>query len=74
MSRPQFTIRAMLVAMLVVAAFFGGIRFERERLRLAAEAAARHDAVKIYPLLGHARLITRPDGTKQFQPVAVETE
>lgn len=29
-ARPQFTFRALLVAMLVVAAFFGGIRFERE--------------------------------------------
>ena len=33
MPRPQFTLRALLVAMLVVAAFFGGIRFERERRR-----------------------------------------
>ncbi|HWB14579.1 MAG TPA: hypothetical protein VG826_35470 [Pirellulales bacterium] len=35
MPRPQFTLRALLVAMLVVAAFFGGIRFERERRRRA---------------------------------------
>jgi hypothetical protein len=40
MPRPQFTIRALLVAMLVVAAFFGGVRFERERRRQADEAAA----------------------------------
>jgi hypothetical protein len=31
--RFQFSLRALLVAMLVVAAFFGGIRFERERRR-----------------------------------------
>jgi hypothetical protein len=31
MPRPQFTIRALLVAMLVVAAFFGVVRFERDR-------------------------------------------
>lgn len=31
--RPQFTLRALLVAMLVVAAFFADIRFERERQR-----------------------------------------
>ena len=37
--RPQFTLRALLVTMLVVAAFFGGIRFERERRRRADEAA-----------------------------------
>jgi hypothetical protein len=40
MPRPQFTIRALLVAMLVVAAFFAGIRFERERQRRADERAA----------------------------------
>jgi hypothetical protein len=33
MPRPQFTLRALLVAMLVVGAFFGGIWFERERQR-----------------------------------------
>jgi hypothetical protein len=40
MQRPQFTLRALLVAMLVVAAFFGGIRFERKRQRRADERAA----------------------------------
>jgi hypothetical protein len=39
MRRPQFTLRALLVAMLVVAAFFAGIRFERERRRREDEAA-----------------------------------
>ena len=47
MPRPQFTLRALLVAMLVVAAFFGGVefgrvegqrRFEAERARLLREA------------------------------------
>ena len=33
MPRPQFTLRAVLVAMLAVACFFGGIRFEQERRR-----------------------------------------
>ncbi|HET6884125.1 MAG TPA: hypothetical protein VFI31_28480 [Pirellulales bacterium] len=40
MRRPQFTLRAFLMAMLVVGAFFGGIRFERERRRRADETAA----------------------------------
>lgn len=31
MPRPQFTLRGLLVAVLVVAAFFGGVRFERQR-------------------------------------------
>lgn len=29
--RPQFTLRALLVVMLVVACFYGGVWFERER-------------------------------------------
>jgi len=42
MPRPQFTLRALLVAMLVVGAFFGGAVFgtKRERQRLEAERAA----------------------------------
>jgi hypothetical protein len=41
MPRPQFTFRALLVAMLVVACWFGGIWFERERRRRADEDALR---------------------------------
>ena len=75
MPRPQFTIRALLVLLLAVACFFGGIRFERERQRRGDEAAAkREDADMVYPLVGHARLITLPDGTKYLQPAAAETE
>jgi hypothetical protein len=33
MPRPQFTLRALLVLLLAVACFLGGIRFERERQR-----------------------------------------
>jgi hypothetical protein len=44
MPRPQFTLRTLLVAMLVVAAFFGGMRLERE-LRTRAEQAVRVPAV-----------------------------
>jgi hypothetical protein len=36
--RPQFTLRALLVLMLVAACFFGGVQFERERQRRADEA------------------------------------
>lgn len=41
MPRPQFTLRALLVAMLVVGAFFGGMRFgeRREKARLEREAS-----------------------------------
>ncbi|HVX13511.1 MAG TPA: hypothetical protein VHC22_20165 [Pirellulales bacterium] len=37
MPRPQFTLRALLVAMLAVGCFLGGIHFERERRRRALE-------------------------------------
>ncbi|HWB11458.1 MAG TPA: hypothetical protein VG826_19665 [Pirellulales bacterium] len=40
MPRPQFTIRALLVLLLAIACFFGGIRFEREWQRRADEKAA----------------------------------
>jgi hypothetical protein len=36
--RFQFSLRALLVVMLAVACFFGGIRFELERRRRADEA------------------------------------
>ncbi len=44
MPRPQFTLRALLVAMLVVAAFFLGIRFERQRQRREREAELAREA------------------------------
>lgn len=50
MPRPQFTLRALLVAMLVVAAFFGGIRFERERRRIA-EYRERHKTDELIRLI-----------------------
>jgi cell division protein FtsB len=33
MSRPQFTLRALLVAMLIVGAFFGGASWQRHELQ-----------------------------------------
>ena len=44
MPRPQFTLRALLVAMLIVAAFFGGVRYERERRRREDAAIAEQKA------------------------------
>lgn len=59
MPRPQFTIRALLVLVLAVACFVGGIRFEQERqwrgkekiptrpeFKLSREAAALKAAKK----------------------------
>jgi hypothetical protein len=40
MQRPQFSLKTLLWLMLVVAAFVGGIQFERERRRRADDAAA----------------------------------
>ena len=45
-ARPQFTLRALLVLMLAVGCFFGGIRFERERRRRADGEAARAAQMK----------------------------
>jgi hypothetical protein len=41
MRRPQFTLRALLILLLAVACFFGGIRFERERRRPDDQANQR---------------------------------
>ena len=41
--RFQFSLKTILVAMLVVAAFLAGIHFERERQRRADEAALTND-------------------------------
>ena len=49
MRRPQFTLRTLLVALLVVGAFLGGIRFERERRRRADEAATQAAAMQLRP-------------------------
>ena len=55
--RFQFSLRALFVAMLAVACFFGGIRFERERQRRQDEADALAEDVQIDDL----PLISLPD-------------
>lgn len=49
--------------MLVVAAFFGGMAWQR-RLNRPQESD-----VRVYPLIGSAKIITLPDGTKKIQQV-----
>jgi hypothetical protein len=53
MSRPQFTLRTLLVLLLAVGCFFGGIRFERERQRREDEVAKKASWLgKVYPMDG----------------------
>lgn len=54
MPRSQFTLRSLLVAILVVAAFFAGMQLERERRRRAdlAEVQAVRSTVE-YQLMPH---------------------
>ena len=65
MRRPQFTLRSLLVAMLVVAAFFGGMALQRrlDRPPVAVE--------RVYPLIGPATRITLPNGEEALQQRAV---
>ena len=53
MRRPQFSIRALLILMLVVAAFFGGIKFERER-RTREERASHAPIATTPPSAGYS--------------------
>ena len=57
--RFQFSLQWLFVAMLAVACFFGGIRFERERRRLEDVAAL---AGTLLPYLEQNRVY--PPGTK----------
>jgi len=49
MRRPQFTLRALLVLLLAVACFFGGIRFERERRKREDEKEIALEVVPPVP-------------------------
>jgi hypothetical protein len=58
MPRPQFTLRVLLMAMLVVAAFFGGIHFERERRRREEARAAEQTDLGIICVIPPGRADT----------------
>jgi hypothetical protein len=57
--RFQFSLKALLILMLAVACFFGGIRFERERRRREDEAAL---AGRLLPYLKQEQVF--PPSTK----------
>lgn len=66
MSRPQFTLRALLVAMLVVAAFFGGMVLQK---RIDAPVPARIFYLDGPPWITEETMTT-PDGklwTRRFE-------
>jgi hypothetical protein len=61
--RPQFTLRALLVLMLVVAAFFGGVRLGRERQKREDQLAAEisyEEAIKNFREMKARLLQPRP--------------
>ena len=70
--RFQFSLRTLLVLILCVACFFGGMSVQR---RMSSKP---EPAVRFYPLIGPAKLATLPDGTKTFerlrQPIETDGE
>lgn len=60
MPRPQFTLRALLVLILVVAAFFGGMAVQRHlEAPLSRERLERPE--------GSLEIVTKRDGTTWFK-------
>jgi hypothetical protein len=68
MRRPQFSIRALLVAMLAAACFFGGIHFERERRRREDEAATAKAPTVPKPFLSSGSYPSPPRWGKPQEP------
>ena len=70
MPRSQFTIRTLLWLTLVVAAFLGGMAVQHRLDR------PQESAVRVYPLIGPAKLITLPDGRTKlhqvFEPIEID--
>ena len=66
MPRPQFTMRALLVAMLVVAAFFGGLSLQRF-LDMPVESWPSGASADDFAL--EIERINRRDGTELFRVI-----
>jgi hypothetical protein len=67
MPRPQFTLRALLVVMLVVGAFFGGMALQRQLDApvITTEPAAGHHNTCI-------QFLEMPDGTRWYRFAEME--
>lgn len=63
MRRPQFTLRALLVAMLVVAAFFGGMAVQKQ-LDESEWISKGHPASEMLTYEAALQIIRLPDGTQ----------
>ena len=73
MRRPQFTLRALLVAMLVVGAFFGGMAWQRH----SAEPVQYQSRILGNTGSGNYLRVdetTFRDGTRWFKPVTAGNE
>ncbi|HET6880815.1 MAG TPA: hypothetical protein VFI31_11710 [Pirellulales bacterium] len=70
MSRLQFTLRALLVALLVVGAFFAGIHIERERCRQEDDAQeilpAKPGVLTVKPPFTRVYPVEGPDGEQTW--------
>jgi hypothetical protein len=73
MHRPQFTLRALLVAMLAAGCFFGGIHFERERRRREEARAAEQDPIIRQREADRLRLLGMMEQLQLSEPKAVPT-
>lgn len=63
MRRPQFTLQALLAAILVAAAFFGGMAAQRRLNRPQVPAVVN------LPLLGPCERIVLQNGTVDWRPI-----
>ncbi len=66
MPRPQFTLRALLVAMLVVGAFVGGAAWQRRTVGPAWEHKSGDEGAGEYLRID---TLVLPNGTRWFRPV-----
>lgn len=64
--RFQCSLRTLLVAILVVAAFFGGMVAQQQVIRLKKPACS---GPIVLPLIGRCERFVLPDGSVQLRPI-----